>query len=279
LTVRIELSSDSMVAGSQLAATLVVENTTDKPIDLTTGSCRSSWAITLRRASFVNEPVWTLECTSGPWIVTPGVHRWPSSILASYYHCSGSDQPPPGDVKCPPNSAPGTPPLPVGDYEAVLVTSAPGSLPDAPPVTVHVVDAHSRADLTTRIELPGATFVAGPTVTGTLVVDNNTGKPITLPTDAHGCQLLWRIALTNASIPPNTAFKAECYRPAKPLASGENRFPFTLVTTYITCTSVAGSGGCPPLPPGRYTAVLVSSTGVDPFPAPPPARVKLSAAP
>jgi hypothetical protein len=143
LSVRIELPSHTLVSGSSLNGTLVVDNPTSTPIDLSPQNCWQKWAVTLETSSFVNEPLYAQDCRTGPWLVAPGTTRWRFTVVGTYYHCSQSAHPLRGEPRCPPGSNTNTPPLPPGDYSAVLVADSPGFLLDAPPVPVQVVAARA----------------------------------------------------------------------------------------------------------------------------------------
>jgi len=143
-------------------------------------------------------------------------------------------------------------------------------------------------DLVTNIELPGSTFVAGTDVHGTLVIDNNTDHPITLERPGQ-CHIKWAVGLSNDGMPPHIAFTQECSSARTVLAPGTNRFPITVSTTNSGCSGSTGSlpkgfvhclpgGGVPPLEPGNYEAMLVSSTPGQP-PSAPAVLVRLTAAP
>ena len=138
--------------------------------------------------------------------------------------------------------------------------------------------------LTARIELPLTTVAAGTTLQGYLVVSNTTGAT------AHvldgDCQPKWGVSVTNAHVPPNSAFTADCRLAPLDLPIGETRLPVTVYTSYSGCQqgSAAGTGstifpaclpsGPPPLPSGDYTAVLVGNIpGLTP---PPPVAITLT---
>jgi hypothetical protein len=125
LSTTIELPSDTIVAGSDLKGTLVVDNASGKPIDLSRGGCHAKFAVTLRNETFTNEPLYTSDCALGPWILATGVTRWNFTLIASYLGPRPT----------------GSRSLPVGNYEAILVTDTPGFLPDPTPVPVRVVAA------------------------------------------------------------------------------------------------------------------------------------------
>ena len=137
LSVRIELPSRTLVSGSNLAGTLVVENSTSRSIELSPHGC-PKWAVTLESATLANEPIYKQDCANRPRIVTPGTNRWPFTIDGLYFHCADGTHPVGEEPSCP-GLVIGLPHLPAGDYRAVLYTNTPEFLPEAPPVPVRVV--------------------------------------------------------------------------------------------------------------------------------------------
>jgi hypothetical protein len=105
----------------------------------------------------------------------------------------------------------------------------------------------------------------------------------------HHCRPPYAVVVTNHQFPPEIAFSADC--PASPfiIKPGENRLAVTVLTRYPGCSEVAsqatsrfpvclhGRQVLPPLPSGRYDAVLVGD-GQLPLPAPPPVPVTLAPA-
>ncbi len=136
-----------------------------------------------------------------------------------------------------------------------------------------------------RIELPTTSIVAGSTVTGHLVIVNNSGAPLRLLSGGRqGCTPKWAVVLANRKFPAGFAFTSECG--AKPLVvrRGMNRFPFELRASYSHCggTGVQGAvkPAClpppivlPPLPADEYHAVFGGSLPGLPKPASVPVRV------
>jgi hypothetical protein len=150
LTTRVELSSSTVVAGSEIHGTLVVTNNTDQPVPLDTpGECAGKWAVELTSPTASQNTAWTLECTRDRTTsLAPGANRFSFTIPTTYSNCIDNTEPGPADpVRCLSNPAGGVPRLPRGDYEAVLVTSRPGYLPVAPRVPLRIIAAHSSTDL------------------------------------------------------------------------------------------------------------------------------------
>jgi len=116
-----------------------------------------------------------------------------------------------------------------------------------------------------------------------LVVDNETGAPWPLPVDRNGCETPWAIVLTNDAVPPDAVFPDICVTRVDnhgTLPTGITRLPFTLSTRYSHCSNRPPAtdevsclpNGIPPLPPGRYDAVMYRGDG---WPAPPAVAVTL----
>jgi hypothetical protein len=127
-----------------------------------------------------------------------------------------------------------------------------------------VVKPHSA--LSTSIELPGKTFVAGSDVHATLVIDNTTDKTVTLEPPGT-CREKWAVSLTNATVPLTLTFTTECGLQRTRLLPGANRFPVIVLTTYTGCVRQGAvgtaitvrclpDGSLPPLPSGQYQVVL-----------------------
>jgi hypothetical protein len=144
LVVSIELPSNTVVAGSQLHGTLVIDNTTGHAVPLDTpGECAGKWAVELTSPTASQHTAWTLECARGKTVpLAPGASRFPFTITTTFSSCTNSTGPGSLDiVHCLSGPAGGIPPLPPGDFEAALVTSRPGYLPLAPRVPVRIVAA------------------------------------------------------------------------------------------------------------------------------------------
>jgi hypothetical protein len=145
--------------------------------------------------------------------------------------------------------------------------------------------APAERGMTARLVLSRTRVTAGTPITGELIITYWGHASVNLN---HGCRPQYAIVLTRPGVPPSAAFPAACGLRPFILKPGQNRLPVAVPTTYSTCTQGAGQAtstvpACrhdrqlmPPLPPGRYRAVLVS-TGF-PFPVPAPVAVTLSAA-
>jgi hypothetical protein len=144
--------------------------------------------------------------------------------------------------------------------------------------------------LTDRLVLSQSHVPAGTAIKGVLVVTYRGHAPINLNRYAPRSGSLWcrpgyAVAVTNHRIPPEVAFAGDCSQVPLIIKPGVNRLPVTVSTRYGACGQVAtrfspaclrGREPLPPLPSGRYEAVLVGS-GL-PLPAPAPVPVSLGPA-
>ena len=140
--------------------------------------------------------------------------------------------------------------------------------------------------LTDRLVLQQTHVTAGTPIKGSLVVMYRGRAPINLN---RGCRPQYAVVVTNHRFPPDVASSADCSTAPFVIKPGENRLAVTVITTYDRCAQLAsqvtsrtpaclhGRQIMPPLPPGRYEAVLVGD-GL-PLPAPAPIPVSLAARP
>ena len=138
--------------------------------------------------------------------------------------------------------------------------------------------------LTDRLVLQQTHVTAGTPIKGWIVVIYRGRAPINLN---RGCLPHYEVVVTSHRFPAQVAFPADCEAGPFIIKPGENRLAVTVETTYLMCTQVARLAtrimpAClndpqimPPLPPGRYEAVLVGGL---PLPAPAPVPVTLAAA-
>jgi hypothetical protein len=130
-----------------------------------------------------------------------------------------------------------------------------------------------RPTLTTHVDLPSGGVVAGHSVEGTLVVDNESHQPIRTPTCAY-----WVVQLMNEHVPVQGLRFDQCGL-APVFGVGVHRYPFTLTAAYGCGSVPLPSHPCPrngnllPLPVGAYQAVLVRGGMTLPAPAPVSVRV------
>jgi hypothetical protein len=137
LSTRISLSTTSIASGERLAGVLTVTNRTDEPITLTLGGgCRPKWAVVLANEQIRTEPVFTLECATQPMVIAPGRSDLPFTVTSTFGACTPDASRATSQVPlCRPDGA--MPPLPPGEYDAVLVSQSP-DLPAPPPIVVRI---------------------------------------------------------------------------------------------------------------------------------------------
>jgi len=97
--------------------------------------------------------------------------------------------------------------------------------------------------------------VAGTTMKGRVVVDNESGKVI----PARGCISLFQVILTNASYQPLVPWE-QCGQELD-IPTGVSTYPIAVLGSVNAGTAQLG-----PLAPGSYTAQLYQSTHVVPVP-------------
>jgi len=167
--------------------------------------------------------------------------------------------------------------LPVGAAGAVVAVVAVASLiashhgearaPGGKPTVSRAASAGSlpgSPQLTGRLVLDLNQVRAGNSVKGALIVTNRGGKAITR------CRPEFYVVLTpKGQAPEELPSRAVCSREPLVLKPGLNRLPISVSTTYATCspepqanTPRCIASGTPPLPPGRYEAVLMGSAGL-----------------
>jgi cytoskeletal protein RodZ len=137
VTSRIEVP-DTIVAGTRADAALVVDNNTGA--DITIPGCGPLWAITLTNASHPAAVAFTLPCLPS-LVIGVGQTRFPTMLMASLSSCTDGPSLDDTMAKCVDG---GPPPVPPGEYSAVLVGLEKDPLPGIPnpaPVPIHVVAA------------------------------------------------------------------------------------------------------------------------------------------
>lgn len=134
---------------------------------------------------------------------------------------------------------------------------------------LHPSDEHrktgQRATLTIRIELAGNRVRAGDEIHGTVLIDNTTGKKITVKACAADGWLI--VGLANSHVRFDSVSPGIACNPSVQLKAGPNRFPVTISTRYMACTQkshptvqlpLCTSSGMPPLPSGRYVTKIIT---------------------
>ena len=125
-----------------------------------------------------------------------------------------------------------------------------------------------RSGVTARVVLPALKMIAGSSMSGHVVVENNTGHAL----HATGCISLFQVALGNAQTHPAPAWPL-CLQEFT-IPTGKSTYPVTVRASYPGCSATVQSGlpVClpsgrpPPLPPGNYRAMLFESGNVVPTP-------------
>jgi hypothetical protein len=132
------------------------------------------------------------------------------------------------------------------------------------------------SSITSRVVLPSRTMMAGSSMTGHVIVWNNTGHNIRVAS----CGMPFAVALASRIYQPTVAF-ATCLDPFT-IRTGRSSYQVTVFATYLACSLSRPSGGekaClpgkrpPPLPIGHYRARLFQSANVVPAPPAPPVWV------
>jgi hypothetical protein len=108
--------------------------------------------------------------------------------------------------------------------------------------------------VTAHIELPATTVYGGAVLTGSLVVDNETGHAFRLR--SHGCKPKWAVTIANDEIPNPPLFTTECGLRPFVVATGESQRSFTV---RASCVDSLGpcTGSQRALPAGQYEARFV----------------------
>jgi hypothetical protein len=127
--------------------------------------------------------------------------------------------------------------------------------------------ARPEAPISARIELPSATLAAGTTLSGRIVVSNDTGHPIT----GGGCGSPFAVLLVSDEIHPMVAWPSCLERITLPV--GVSTWKVDVSGSYSSCGGGGASVPClngrtPPLPPGDYRATFFQLPHLVPRPAP-----------
>jgi hypothetical protein len=177
--------------------------------------------------------------------------------------------------------------LAVAGISIALATRSSDSEPVrlTPPTTVT-----GAGQVTAHLELSETTVVAGADITGTLVIENDTGAPFRF---GEECGTQFAVVLRNDAIPNDAVLFSAICEPVRAFAVGRTTLPFTVSGTYLGCAGDSSEpfipcppgGGLPPLPAGDYEATFVASdpTPLRPRPVPvtvvpPPAETTTSTA-
>jgi len=131
----IELPSSTLVAGSTERGTLIIENNSSAPVNLTTAgpvACKPSWTVILTSAHIPQEAAFKTSCVPRPMVVAVGETRLTFTLRSDYRACSesghGQDALTPACVKDA-NGLDASPPLPPGDYRATFFSDISRFIP------------------------------------------------------------------------------------------------------------------------------------------------------
>jgi hypothetical protein len=138
------LAGRTLSAGASTSGYVVINNTAKTPISVTQGcGGKPDVAVVLSSPKVPQGAIFAaVKCPDVE--LTPGLHRYPIDIRASYQGCIGPGGSGAGLPPCLPAPDGGPPPLPVGRYQAVMATDS--SIPTAKPFPVTVI--HPRANPT-----------------------------------------------------------------------------------------------------------------------------------
>lgn len=130
LSDRMVLSSTRIASGHPIDGYLLVDNHGTVPINLTHG-CRPDFVVVLTSSSYTPQVAWTTGCSGLAFIIEPGTNRFPLQVMTTYLECRQRG-PVTTEPKC---LTSGPPPLPAGNYDAVLVGDGL-ALPKPQPISV-----------------------------------------------------------------------------------------------------------------------------------------------
>lgn len=126
--------------------------------------------------------------------------------------------------------------------------------PQGPPAAV---------SLSAALRLSAHSVLAGGTLGGQVIIENDTGSPMHVATCG-----VYQAALANGSYRPNVVWPACATRTTVPL--GRSTYPVTILARYHNCVP-SNSPPCvdqQPLPPGDYQIKVFASSPLLPLPAP-----------
>jgi hypothetical protein len=130
--------------------------------------------------------------------------------------------------------------------------------------------------LSARVVLPSRSMTAGSSINGRVVVRNDTGRAI----HTWGCGSLFQVALTSSKYQPDVVWPLCLQRFTIPV--GVSSYRVTVRASYLQCSesqspgtigACLSGGGMPPLPAGKYRAMLFQSRHLVETPLGVPVRV------
>jgi hypothetical protein len=132
--------------------------------------------------------------------------------------------------------------------------------------------APDESDLSAQVLLPSTRVPTGGTLPGRVIIENHGTRPL----QVSGCGSPFVVVLANHAIRPEVAWPL-CLEEIT-IPTGTSRWPVTIAATYVTCgvgedVVPCEDGDAPPLPVGRYRAVLVQNPHVVARPTPLEVRV------
>ena len=132
VSVEVDLPLDTMRTGTTATAQVVVQNNTGQPLEVR--GCGSPFALALTSPSY--QPEVAVPTCASMISFPPGRSTYTLELSANYLACRTSPSPT-ATVACLPSG--GIPPLPPGDYQAVLYQNYPIA-PSPPGQLIHVTD-------------------------------------------------------------------------------------------------------------------------------------------
>jgi len=119
LTDQIILSQTDVTAGTSIPGTLLVTNSSSRPITLAPRFCQPIYEVVLTSKQIPADPAFPAACWGGKrYIFKPGRTRLPITVITTYSGCSEHGR---GTIRMPRCLGNRVPPLPAGHYEAILV--------------------------------------------------------------------------------------------------------------------------------------------------------------
>jgi len=154
------LAGRTLSAGASTSGYVVIDNTAKARVPVTQGcGGKPDVAVVLSSSKVPQAALFALvKCPDVD--LSPGLHRYPIDIRASYQGCIGPGGSGVGLPPCLPAPDSGPPPLPVGRYQAVMATDS--SIPTAKPLSVSVI--HPRTNPTAYRSAPWATRLTVPAI-------------------------------------------------------------------------------------------------------------------
>jgi hypothetical protein len=264
---------DSVVAGEIVNGTLVIENNTGSTVKATSGC--DKWQAILERDAISTQRGITLEACPPPDRVLPvGVTRLAFAVPVSAAICPQPDTE--GReiwIECSDTDWRDDP-LPAGEYQLRADSNPFGWPIEIAPFTVDV-----EARVASRIEIGTHTVRGGENLSGTLIVENNTGRAIV----GSSCLPEAAMGLMNEHASTEIMLKEDCpvNSPERILEPGTNRFDFSVRAVARQCMgsmqeddSSTGRSKCAiaseevALPPGEYLLRLSESAWDEVTPQP-----------